>query len=838
MNTLTLSPSTASDTGAAKENKRLSESQHALLKSTSSLSTTSSTESALSSCTSSLSSGSPSFTKHSLKIDQSLSTNGKTGSIRSTHNKLLSKMTSESQPPSLNRRTTPQITDDNCPAEISDLSFSHDHLAQCKRFARQFARRRTGQSTHNEDEVKVSSLNSISLSNSNVTCGDHNTSFCQKKEKIYAIRNINCSTKETDLGGSEKEFLLHTWKYKLLTKEESLSNIKNNETQQTPNTSTQTRPKRGPETEFQLSPASHQSSRAVSCRSSLASTPSSQHSPQPNSSHSSCYPSPTDVPYLSKSPPKSNRQNMYPSLPFQKSPPPTLRINNINTGRSNDDYSNKGSSRYNDNGFGSGPDPLVSSYEKTSSMFPAAANAAAAAAATAVRQRQQRLKYKIQEEHLMRVLSGKRCNEERGIRSHSMPTSSANESQSNSSSPTGKSQSSALEHDFEMIIHPQSVPGTTEAAAWHLHGQTGGRTPKFGIHPNNSNSVVMDVSAMERMRETQHDGDVFEIEYNDVKRRMDETLRVADTGVKVTDLEGGITTVTADSPGDFDNHSDMWSTGVATAVAIGAVSRYKKALCMFPHGRRVLLPIMMGILAFALSMITSLSCQFMTILPVQKNHQVFQVGPWRYLSIYKDYETCLPYPSDIELDSFFMISRSASALASCFGGGLVLWMCTLTCLPHTKLSLNGLGICFFITSILQLFTVLFFQSENCKGKRQFDEYGNALGGGYFGGTQCRPNQDLVFCIAASLLYFATGAILYLSHKFISAPGFSTSEVYTWSAVSGSSNRKKGILRTIEKCWAQLPDGSTVMATVLVEKKRGKDGKTKTTHSIQTEILPA
>lgn len=144
---------------------------------------------------------------------------------------------------------------------------------------------------------------------------------------------------------------------------------------------------------------------------------------------------------------------------------------------------------------------------------------------------------------------------------------------------------------------------------------------------------------------------------------------------------------------------------------------------------------------------------------------------------------------------------------------------------------------FFATSLLQLLTIFFYLSDNCKGGGQFDDYGNALGGGYFGGVECKPNQDLVFCISASLLYFATGWILFLAQRFVSAPGFSTSEVYTWSTVAKSSNEKKGVLRTIEKCWAQLPDGATVMATVLVERKRGKDGKVKTTHSIQTEILP-
>ena len=183
-----------------------------------------------------------------------------------------------------------------------------------------------------------------------------------------------------------------------------------------------------------------------------------------------------------------------------------------------------------------------------------------------------------------------------------------------------------------------------------------------------------------------------------------------------------------------------------------------------------------------------------------------------------------------------MIARAASALAACLGGGLVLWTCTLTCIPYSRQSINGLGLSFFAATILQLMTIFFYLSENCKGGE--DEFGNTLGSGYFGGLECKPNQDLVFCIAASALYLATGWIMYVAQQFVAtAPGFTASEVYTWSAKSKTSSEKKGILRTVEKCWTQIPDGSTLTATVMVERRKEKDGRIKTTHSIQTEILP-
>jgi hypothetical protein len=115
--------------------------------------------------------------------------------------------------------------------------------------------------------------------------------------------------------------------------------------------------------------------------------------------------------------------------------------------------------------------------------------------------------------------------------------------------------------------------------------------------------------------------------------------------------------------------------------------------------------------------------------------------------------------------------------------------------------------------------------------------GYVIGGGYFGGVECTANQDLVFNIAASAMFFATGWLLYIAQGVIANdPGTSSSEVYTWSAVSKCDDPLKGT-RTIEKSWIRIPDGSTLMATVIVERRKGKKG-IKTTHRVKTEILPA
>jgi hypothetical protein len=141
-----------------------------------------------------------------------------------------------------------------------------------------------------------------------------------------------------------------------------------------------------------------------------------------------------------------------------------------------------------------------------------------------------------------------------------------------------------------------------------------------------------------------------------------------------------------------------------------------------------------------------------------------------------------------------------------------------------------------VASILQLATSFFYLSNNCNGS--VDEIGKIVGGGYFGGIECTANQDLVFCIAASALYFATSWLLYIAQGVIANdPGASSSEVFTWSALAKSDDIEKGT-RTIEKSWIRIPDGSTLMATVVVERTIRKKGCIKTTHQIKTEILPA
>ena len=414
--------------------------------------------------------------------------------------------------------------------------------------------------------------------------------------------------------------------------------------------------------------------------------------------------------------------------------------------------------------------------------------------------------------------------------------------------------------EYEMKIHSSSVEGTAEAAAWHLHGQSGGRvTPvltnksRFG-----SNVSVMNSKAMSEMRKV---GSTDQVQINHKADRFIESDQCSNvTNVAAGDIELGQcnnytnvvvdvgknadTRITSKSSVDasremsgFANDRDVWSTGVASAVVMGTAARYNKAFFMFPHGRRVLLPLIMAIMALTLSIFVSTSCRFMSILPSSSLGQGFQVGPWFYLSSNpQSEEVCMPYPSDIEMDFWFIVARATSALAVCLGVGLLLWTCTLTCIPSSRSAMNGLGLCFFVASILQLTTSFFYLSNNCKS--YVDELGDVTGGGYFGGTQCTANQDLVFCMAASALYFATGWLLYIAQGVIANdPGASSTEVYTWSAATNSADFKKG-MRTIEKSWVRIPDGSTLMATVVVERKRETNGSIKTTHQIKTEILPA
>jgi len=474
------------------------------------------------------------------------------------------------------------------------------------------------------------------------------------------------------------------------------------------------------------------------------------------------------------------------------------------------------------------------------------------------------------------------------------------------------------QEEYEILIHPSSVEGTTAAAAWHLHGQTGGRQPAKMPHDTNhgwydGNCAVMNTHAVINAPNTSNnatstaatspeeengnmtndmtgrsedeftENDEFEKVWNDASSTS--SSHVGDTMPSHVTLgmEEGIPTLSATSrlPTPSNNaNNDPWSTGIAAAIVTGTAARYHKSFFLFPHGRRVLLPIVMGMLATALSLVTIVSCQFMTVSPKHHadnngidaiiaeeeihhtsttNPVVFQLGPWRYLSInptYSDGEVCLPYPSDMTFDTAFLAARSTSALASCFGAMLVLWACTLLCVPVSKGSMNALGLCFALTGILQCLTTTLYQSRNCKSA-----------GGYFGSGSCTPNQDLVFCTAAAILYFATGWILYVSNRFASAAVLPLAtagrgggsnrakggggedsrgrmEVYTWSSEATSSDPSMGVLRTVEKCWTKIPNGSTLMATVFVERRMedkgaggNPGGKVKTTYSIQTELLP-
>jgi hypothetical protein len=369
-------------------------------------------------------------------------------------------------------------------------------------------------------------------------------------------------------------------------------------------------------------------------------------------------------------------------------------------------------------------------------------------------------------------------------------------------------------NEHQIVIHPGSLEGTIESASLHLYGQTGGR--KQSPNPDLKNAAVMNGDVLRSIKVDDRNEDVFE----------DNNI---DTNVRIDSLEKGFNVISSGGGGNNTrSHQDFWSTGVAAAIVMGTASRYHKTFFMFPHGRKIILPIIMGILALSLSIVTLKSCRFMTILPDETSHQVFQLGTWNYLSpgkVYDGGEVCLPYPSTMEIDTPFMVARMASLIASCLGGGLLLLTTTMMCIPYGKPQISLLGLGYILSAILQGLTTMIYLTNNCRGS------------GYFGGTQCEPNQDLVFCVAASLLYLACGWILYMFQKHIvTPPGHASSQIYTWSAKSKSSNERKGILRTVERAWTKLESGHVLMATVFVEKRIDRDGKMKTTHSVQTDIV--
>lgn len=374
------------------------------------------------------------------------------------------------------------------------------------------------------------------------------------------------------------------------------------------------------------------------------------------------------------------------------------------------------------------------------------------------------------------------------------------------------------EVEHEIAIHPKSVEGTLESASFHLHGQSGGRMKSS--NPEVKNAAVMDRYVLRHVIDTKES----------LSEMLEDTL---ETNIKI-DLENGVNVISNRGGRksskrhlmiDDDNHEDLWSTGVAAAVVMGTAARYHKTFCMFPHGRKVILPIIIGTLALCLSIVTLKSCRFLTVL--LRSNEVFQLGPWSYSSPGEVYngEACLSYPSAMEFDTPFMVARMVSALATCLGGGLLLMTTTMMCVPYDKPGIRFLGVGYISAGILQALTMVFYQTNNCKGR------------GYFGGFQCKPNQDLVLCLAASLLYLACGWIFYMLQNLVVAPpGHSASQIYTCSAKSSSSDERKGILRTVEKSWTKIPSGEILVATVLVERREGSDGKVKTVHSIQTELI--
>ena len=449
-------------------------------------------------------------------------------------------------------------------------------------------------------------------------------------------------------------------------------------------------------------------------------------------------------------------------------------------------------------------------------------------------------------------------------------------------------------HEYAMSIHPESIQGTCEAAAWHLHGQTGGRKSqqRGGGGQSRSNRrqqddstlAVMDARAlMNGLTKDDNVNKSFDDHQIMTYKQGKDT-----TNVKMDIENNELSAITRDThPTTYhqEQHNDQWSTGLAASIVTGTASRYYKSFFNFPHGRKILLPIVIGTLGTLLSFIPLTSCQFMTIVPKsmaetiddveeEENggyvpNQIYQVGPWKYLSVnptYSDGEVCLPYPSNMIMDVPFMISRIVSATSSVCGCILVLWSCTLMCIPARKASMNGLGLCFLLLGIVELMTVLFYQGTICNNGKVSATTAATVS--YFGGGECNPNQDLIYCIASCILFVATGWILYilsssssLQHNLLPGEtgGESSMEVHTWSSESTSSNPKRGIIRTIEKSWMKIPDGSTVMATVFVEQQQqqsitsggvddfiergglGSSGgkiKMKTTYSIQTEILPA
>ena len=362
-----------------------------------------------------------------------------------------------------------------------------------------------------------------------------------------------------------------------------------------------------------------------------------------------------------------------------------------------------------------------------------------------------------------------------------------------------------VEEEVEVLVAP-GVEGASVSAAWHLHGRD------------------------KRVSYTRRNVDE---DYGPRHARKCAVMDYLDGSEVRVDVEEGYATLSSRTSAVQLNKHDQWSTGMAASVVAGMASRYHKTLFMFPHGRRILFPILTGCLACALSIATLLSCRLMMIHPSDTLGGIrnsIQVGPWGYLSMNSMYDhgqVCLSYPSEMRLDLPFKAARACATLATGLGMILVFWTMTLMCLPATAAHVRTLVASFVLNGAVQLATAVLYRSENCDG------------GGYFGGGTCQANQDIVFCAVAGILFATTGWELYTTQR-TAKPGGGEMKVYTWSAEARSSDPDNGLVRTVEKSWTRLPNSSTLMATAFVERRRdltGAESRVKTEYSVQTEIIP-
>eukprot|EP00985_Skeletonema_marinoi_P029214 scaffold27187_cov80-Skeletonema_marinoi.AAC.1 len=171
------------------------------------------------------------------------------------------------------------------------------------------------------------------------------------------------------------------------------------------------------------------------------------------------------------------------------------------------------------------------------------------------------------------------------------------------------------EQEHEIVINPKSIKGTIESASFHLHGQTGGR-----VKSDLKNAAVIDAYALRNIMM-----DTDESSMSDTLEDGFETyIRIdLENGVNVISNRGGRKDSSYNHKSnltiDNGHHDDLWSTGIAAAVVMGTAARYHKTFFMFPHGRKVILPIIVGTVAFCLSIVTLKSCRFLTVLPEENS---------------------------------------------------------------------------------------------------------------------------------------------------------------------------------------------------------------------------